>query len=140
MHVCVRTRTHVCVCVHVCACVHTRVCVCVCVSTRLSALVRNGQAFWHHGLNQNGGMGALQVPLVCCFPAPLAHLPLLAATAQAQTGESTWLGLPWLTIECYMYTAIATAIQSQPLLAGKRERGSCKCRAGRREGAVLLHC
>jgi len=37
---------------------------------------------------------------------------------KAHTGEDSWLGLPWLMVECYMYTAIATAIQSQPLLAG----------------------
>ncbi|KAF5830777.1 hypothetical protein DUNSADRAFT_14060 [Dunaliella salina] len=37
---------------------------------------------------------------------------------KAQTGGDSWLGLPWLMIECYMYTAVATAVQSQPLLAG----------------------
>jgi hypothetical protein len=45
------------------------------------------------------------------------HFPLFFC--QARSGEATWLGLPWLMIECYMYTAVATAIQSQPLLAGE---------------------
>ena len=34
--------------------------------------------------------------------------------------DSTWLTLPWLTVECYMYVRIAVAINRQPLLASKR--------------------
>ncbi|GLC42562.1 Hairy/enhancer-of-split with YRPW motif protein 2 [Pleodorina starrii] len=30
----------------------------------------------------------------------------------------TWLGLPWLLVECYMYGAVHAALQRQPRLAG----------------------
>ncbi|KAG2491266.1 hypothetical protein HYH03_010471 [Edaphochlamys debaryana] len=46
-----------------------------------------------------------------------------AAGQQAQPGggaaaaRPSWLGLPWLLVECYMYAAIHAALQRQPLLA-----------------------
>ncbi|GFH25916.1 DUF89 domain-containing protein [Haematococcus lacustris] len=39
---------------------------------------------------------------------------------QAKLGAgmpATWLNLPWLLVECYLYVHIAAAVQAQPLLA-----------------------
>eukprot|EP00955_Chlamydomonas_euryale_P026707 281531-Chlamydomonas_euryale.AAC.3 len=34
----------------------------------------------------------------------------------------SWLNLPWLLVECYMYVRIQAAIQAQPMLAGEAVR------------------
>jgi hypothetical protein len=39
---------------------------------------------------------------------------------RTEGSEATWLTLPWLTVECYMYVRLAVALNRQPILASKR--------------------
>lgn len=53
-------------------------------------------------------------------PAPCPDSPSQSQSqVTAQGKQPTWLDLPWLLVECYMYVRIARAIQGQPKLAGK---------------------
>ena len=45
---------------------------------------------------------------------------MAAWRTRTEGSGATWLTLPWLTVECYMYVRIAVAINRQPILASQK--------------------
>lgn len=71
----------------------------------------------------DGALQPLQVPSNLPAGHPLASIifttnAAVAAWAVHSKQRASWLQLPWLTVECYLYVRLASIIASQPLLVG----------------------
>ncbi|KAF6264621.1 hypothetical protein COO60DRAFT_1698204 [Scenedesmus sp. NREL 46B-D3] len=73
----------------------------------------------------DGALQPLQLPPHLPAGHPLSSIipttnAAVAAWAAHSGQAASWLQLPWLTVECYLYVRLATIIASQPLLAGSQ--------------------
>jgi hypothetical protein len=73
-------------------------------------------------ITSDADLQMLEAPPASCaaLAAAVASTNACLAAWQAQSGHRTWLSLPWLVVECYMYVWVNTALAQQPALAQQR--------------------